>query len=80
MAPRSNKATAAQNTLPLQSKTCSSCQHWQESTRFLTDAAGTRARIGDVVGQCRANPPVQSFVWPRTRPEDHCGKWEERTS
>jgi len=50
---------------------CRSCRHWIASG---AEAMAVRAEVGE----CRLNPPVANYCWPRTRADQHCGQHQLR--
>ena len=61
-------------------RTCKNCAYWDQS--------GKTWKVGEEQeGLCRINFPAVIFsnhphrietVWPKTKPEDWCGKWYDR--
>lgn len=51
------------------SQICRTCKHHCP----ITGSART-----DLVGECRAVPPVVNYAFPRTRAEDWCGSWQSK--
>lgn len=53
---------------------CDDCQFWNELRGDV--------QMGDQYGHCRFNPPLpvghDGVIWPRTRSDHWCGKWEQR--
>jgi hypothetical protein len=45
--------------------TSSNCRHWLRIPANQTVHA-------DAVGECRSQPPVENFKWPKSRPTDWC--------
>lgn len=49
-------------------KTCETCRHWRALTARDVRAEGA-------VGECRANPPMGDFRWPRTAASHFCSHY-----
>ena len=44
---------------------CENCTHWRRQ-------AARPEAVTNTIGECRANPPAQSYNWPRTHATDFC--------
>jgi hypothetical protein len=53
--------------------TCETCQHWRK-------VAARDVRAEGAVGECRAQPPIADFRWPRTAASHFCSHYGVATT
>ena len=64
--------------LKIRETDCFNCRFWQTEVQHLGMTRKLSDQYGEGVGECHANPPTTSGVWPRTIADEWCGRFEAK--
>lgn len=64
--------------LSIDETSCFNCRFWLTELNQLGLKVKLSNTYGEGVGECHANPPMASGVWPRTIANEWCGRFQAK--